>query len=204
MAGRRKPRGLRPEERELWQKIAKTADPLHPHKPADPAASRLSDPPAPAASPPAAPPWSPPPFSIGQKRSGTAAPNDLQAPLRERLAAQPVKMDAKRFTRMKRGKMPIEARIDLHGMTLDQAYPRLNSFIMGAHAQGLRLVLVITGKGRRASEDGPIPVRHGILKHQVPQWLQGGMMGVAVLQIAPAHQSHGGSGAFYVYLRRGR
>lgn len=205
MAGRRRPRGLRPEEQELWQKIARTADPLHPQgrESSAPVPKPQQARPAPSVPDPA-PAWRPPDFRIGQGRTDTAPAHDLQAPLRERLAMQPVKMDQKRFARMKRGKMPVEARIDLHGMTLDQAYPRLNSFIMGAHARGLRLVLVITGKGRRAQDDGPIPVRHGILKHQVPQWLQGGMMGVVVLQIAPAHQSHGGSGAFYVYLRRGR
>lgn len=202
--GRRRPRGLRPEEKELWQKVAQTASPLTPADPKTPSQG-------PVAKPPAAPegrarkPLPPfPDFTVGQSARPARMPHDLQDPLSRRLAAQPVRMDRKAFTRMKRGKLAVEARIDLHGMTLDQAHPRLVSFIMNAHASGKRLVLVITGKGRRSAESGPIPVPHGILKHQVPQWLRSGMLGHAVLQIAQAHQSHGGSGAFYVYLSRNR
>ena len=58
-------------------------------------------------------------------------------------------MDAKAFARMSRGKLSPEARIDLHGMTLAEAHPELIGFILNAQAQGLRLVLVITGKGKR-------------------------------------------------------
>ena len=62
-----------------------------------------------------------------------------------------------------------EDRIDLHGMTLDQAHPALIGFIMRSYGEGKRLVLVITGKGKAKDEGGPIPVRLGVLKHQVPQ-----------------------------------
>ncbi|MDY6859138.1 MAG: Smr/MutS family protein [Pseudomonadota bacterium] len=105
---------------------------------------------------------------------------------------------------MKRGKLSPEARIDLHGMTVAQAHPALTSFILRAHADGKRLVLVITGKGKRAEDDGPIPVRRGVLKHQVPHWLTSPPLGSAVLQITPAHAKHGGTGAYYVYLKRQR
>jgi DNA-nicking Smr family endonuclease len=71
-----------------------------------------------------------------------------------------------------------------------------------AHARGLRLVLVITGKGKARDDYGPIPTRTGVLRHQVPQWLSSGALRPLVLQVAEAHQRHGGSGAFYVYLRR--
>jgi DNA-nicking Smr family endonuclease len=113
-------------------------------------------------------------------------------------------MDAKAFGRLTRGKLAPQARIDLHGMTLAEAQPRLTGFVLGAQAQGLRLVLVITGKGRRVADDGPIPHRHGVLRHQVPIWLAQGPLAPAVLQVAEAHQRHGGGGAFYVYLRRPR
>jgi len=71
---------------------------------------------------------------------------------------------------MSRGKLAPEARIDLHGMTLAEAHPELIRFILSSQAQGLRLVLVITGQGRRGSDDGPIPQRQGILRRQVPDW----------------------------------
>ena len=75
-------------------------------------------------------------------------------------------------------------------------------FILNAQSAGLRLVLVITGKGKRGQDIGPIPQRMGALRHQVPQWLRLPPLGPAVLQISEAHLKHGGSGAYYVYLRR--
>ena len=108
-------------------------------------------------------------------KSRDATPGDNLAPtLSERLSKEPVRMDQKAFGRMKRGRLFPEARIDLHGMTLDQAHPALTGFVMRSYAEGKRLVLVITGKrARLASDDGgPIPVRFGVLKHQVPQWLK--------------------------------
>jgi hypothetical protein len=62
---------------------------------------------------------------------------------------------------MTRGKLHPEARIDLHGMTLAEAHPELIRFILNAQSQGLRLVLVITGKGKRRDDTGPIPQRVG-------------------------------------------
>ncbi|SNX72377.1 DNA-nicking Smr family endonuclease [Cereibacter ovatus] len=191
-------RTLRPDEEELWQAVARTAQPMHPkrvrtHLPKD----------EPALPPiPAAPAF--PHFSVGEKVRH-APVHDLVPSLRDHLAAQPVRMDARNFARMSRGKLAPEARIDLHGMTLTEAHPELIRFILNAHADGLRLVLVITGKGSRRPEDhGPIPQRQGVLRHQVPHWLRLPPLGSAVLQVAVAHLKHGGEGAYYVYLRRTR
>ncbi|MCG6901727.1 MAG: Smr/MutS family protein, partial [Rhodobacter sp.] len=63
---------------------------------------------------------------------------------------------------------------------------------------------VITGKGRDKDQDGPIPVRRGVLKHQVPHWLTTPPLNLMVLQISEAHLKHGGTGAYYVYLKRRR
>ena len=141
----------------------------------------------------------PPP---GPKRP--AGSHDVAPPLGEQLRSAPVRMDTKAFGKMKRGKLKPEGRIDLHGMTLEQAHPALTGFILQAHRRGKRLVLVITGKGKRRDDGGPIPVRHGVLRHQVPQWLSAPPLGGLVLQVTPAHISHGGGGAYYVYLRRQR
>ena len=111
-------------------------------------------------------------------------------------------MDAKAYGKMTRGKLSPEARIDLHGMTLAEAHPELIHFILNAQAGGLRLVLVITGKGKRRDDLGPIPHRTGALRHQVPQWLRLPPLGQVVLQVSEAHLMHGGSGAYYVDLRR--
>ena len=65
-------------------------------------------------------------------------------------------------------------------------------------------MLVVTGKGKDRDEPGPIPTPRGVLRHRVPQWLALPPLSQAVLQVTPAHISHGGEGAYYVYLRRGR
>ncbi|UWR22461.1 Smr/MutS family protein [Sulfitobacter sp. S190] len=138
------------------------------------------------------------------KGKSPARPHSLAPAIDEQIARTPVQMDNKSFGKMKRGKLRPEGRIDLHGMTLDRAHPALTSFVMNAHAQGKRLVLVITGKGKHRDEGGPIPTRMGVLRHQVPQWLKMQPMSSVVLQVAQAHISHGGGGAYYVYLRRHR
>lgn len=95
-----------------------------------------------------------------------------------------------------------DARIDLHGLTLAEAHPRLLRFLLGAQAQGHRLVLVITGKGRDADAGVGMPVPKGILRHQLPHWLATPPLSQIVLDLRQAHYRHGGDGAFYVYLRR--
>ena len=122
----------------------------------------------------------------------------------DRLSREPVRMDSKAFTRMKRGKLVPEARLDLHGMTLNEAHPELVRFILMSVTRGLRLVLVITGKGLREDPHDPMPRRRGVLKTQVPQWLRMPGVSHAVLQITEAHGKHGGSGAYYVYLKKRR
>lgn len=155
----------------------------------------------------------PPPAALKKSRSvllgkpsgkSNGASHNLLPSLPDQLGRAPVQMDKKAFGRMTRGKLKPEGRIDLHGMTLDRAHPALSRFIMGAHKSGKRLVLVITGKGKARDEGGPIPVRHGVLRHQVPQWLAMPPLSSVVLQVSQSHVSHGGEGAYYVYLRRSR
>lgn len=130
--------------------------------------------------------------------------HDLAPAIHDVIRQTPVQMDQKSFGKLKRGKLRPEGKIDLHGMTLDRAHPALTGFVMNAHANGKRLILVVTGKGKQRDEGGPIPVRHGVLRHQVPQWLAMQPLKSVVLQVAQAHVSHGGGGAYYVYLRRHR
>jgi len=113
-------------------------------------------------------------------------------------------MDQKSFFKMRRGKLAPEARIDLHGMTLNQAHPALTQFILSGQRAGRRLVLVITGKGEGG---GPHPFasrERGVLRRQVPQWLHAPSLRHAILQVDQAHISHGGEGAYYVYLKKRR
>lgn len=194
---RRPPRGLRPDEQALWQKVTEKATRLHPaQSTADAQKQSLSKPKTPKT------PLSG--FRVGQTAKTPAQRHDLAPNIAEHVARQPVAMDRNRFTKMKRGRLAPEARIDLHGMTMAQANPALIRFILDAVADGRRLVLVITGKGKSRSDDGPIPERNGVLRHQVPHWLKSGVLRPHVLQISEAHLKHGGQGAYYVYLRRSR
>jgi DNA-nicking Smr family endonuclease len=100
--------------------------------------------------------------------------------------------------RLGRGRMEPQARLDLHGMTADRAHAALTGFILRARADGLRCVLVVTGKGR--AEDGRHG--HGVLRRDTPRWLSVPPLADCVIGVFGAHARHGGGGALYVYLRR--
>lgn len=196
---------LRPEELELWQKVAETAQRLHPERTRPlPAPSDPPSPPDLAVSKRAGPPPGPAPSHGFTPPQPPRHSFDLSAPIASMLRDQPVQMDRKTYARMSRGRLVPDGRIDLHGMTLERAHDALNRYVLTAHAQGRRLLLVITGKGKDRDDSGPIPVRRGVLRHQVPQWLAMPPLSRVVMQVVPAHQSHGGEGAYYVYLRRQR
>lgn len=192
-------RNLNPEEQELWARVTETAIPMSTRKKA-----KIADAPKKAKVPDPISPRSIKSFKLGEKATSKVAKHNLTPSLDQQFAKASVAMDKKAFTKLKQGKLNPEGRLDLHGMTLDQAHPRLNRFILDAHAQGKRLVLVITGKGKSRDEGGPIPTRLGVLRHQVPQWFQQHPLKPLILQVAQASQKHGGSGAYYVYLRRTR
>lgn len=184
-----KRRGLRPDEKELWNQVAKTAVPMHPARKVPEALAPETEPKKPTKKPV-------PTFTIGAKsKPATSLPSS---------ATHAPKMDAKAFKKLNRGKIAPEAKIDLHGMTLDQAHPELINFILRSHGKGRRLVLVITGKGTGPGPSGPMPYQRGILRRQVPTWLSQNPVAPLILQTLPASPRHGGEGALYVYLRRRR
>jgi len=201
---RRKKR-LTPEDRELWNRVKQTATPLTPSK----LHTEVSEPATTLGKKPQASPQEQPkpitPFRIGEAVAAPATPQPRHD-LSDKLAQAPIRMKQTAHRRMIRGKLQPEARIDLHGMTLGEAHPVLVDFVLRAHAKGFRLLLIITGKGRggRDEDHGPIPIRRGVLKQQVPGWLTAPPIGPLVLEIREAHQKHGGGGAYYVYLRRSR
>ena len=95
--------------------------------------------------------------------------------------------------RLKRGRYPVEAHLDLHGMTQAEAHRALSGFVGGSRRAGRRCVLVITGHGRMSG---------GVLKQAVPRWLGEPELRPHILAIAPAQPRSGGSGALCVLLRR--
>jgi DNA-nicking Smr family endonuclease len=105
-------------------------------------------------------------------------------------------LDRRTALRLKRGQLPIEARLDLHGLTQAEAHRDLASFIARASAAGKRALLIVTGKGTR--EGG------GVLRAAVPRWLDEPAMRALVLAVTPALPRDGGGGALYLLLRRAR
>lgn len=103
-------------------------------------------------------------------------------------------VDAALKKRFEKGELPIDGKIDLHGMTLAQAHHRFTQFIMGKIKDGARFVLVITGKG---SGDGT-----GVIRKNLPLWCDDKNLKPHILQITSAQAKHGGSGASYILLRR--
>ena len=89
-------------------------------------------------------------------------------------------------------------------MTSERAHAALTGFILDAHARDLRLRARHHRQGPRPTRPPCQPRRHGILRHSVPHWLAAPPLAGRILQVAPAHQRHGGAGAIYVYLRRRR
>ncbi|WP_299728424.1 Smr/MutS family protein [uncultured Tateyamaria sp.] len=193
-----KRRKLRPDEEELWRKVVSNAERLHPEKPLRPQ-DFVTTPPV---QPRKKATFEAVPKSLTIQPARPTATAHLSPTIAEQVGAQPVQMDRKAFDQMKRGKLRPEGKLDLHGMTLERAHPALTRYILSAQAQGKRLVLVVTGKGKQRDDGGPIPVRFGVLRHQVPQWLSMPPLSSAVLQVTQAHLRHGGGGAYYVYLRK--
>jgi len=113
----------------------------------------------------------------------------------------PVPLDRRVMQRLARGAEPIDARLDLHGRTQSEAQAALLRFLRKAQADGARFVLVITGKGARARDDWS---ERGVLRRQVPLWLELPEFRAYVVGFEQAHVGHGGEGALYVRVRRER
>ena len=137
-----------------------------------------------------------------QARRVTAPPSP-QPRAAGKQASQPIDLrsgenagiDGATRRRLAQGQIPIEARLDLHGLTAAQAERRLARFVDQAARTGVRCVLVITGKGSEGK---------GVLRRLVPLWLKTPPLSGLVLALSQARQADGGGGALYVMLRRKR
>lgn len=108
-------------------------------------------------------------------------------------------LDRRTADKLRRGKIPIEAVLDLHGLHQGAAQAELFRFLQISAEAGRRCVLVITGKGSRAGSG-----ESGVLRRMLPLWLGLAPVSGLVLAHSPAHPRDGGEGAFYVLLRRKR
>lgn len=117
-------------------------------------------------------------------------------------------MDKNLRRRLMRGQIPIEARLDLHGMRLEQGRLAVRQFLARAFLRQMRCVLIITGKGRQFSDGEDNPAAYHAqapnLRSELPRWLQEKDLAHQVLALSTATPQDGGSGAWYVLLRRQR
>ena len=164
------------EERVLWSTVTKSIAPL----PGRAVEKALEPSEVPRAAAPA--------------RAAATAPK-VASPVAKPKEAPLAPLGRRLRQRVARGREPIEARFDLHGLTQAQAHAALSRFLHSASARGVRLVLIITGKGGRGGEAG-------VLRRQVPLWLALPEFRDLVIGFEDAHAAHGGEGALYVRLRR--
>jgi DNA-nicking Smr family endonuclease len=169
-------RPLRPEEAQLWSKVAETV--------------RLAPgrviPPAVAAAPKA---------EAGSKIALHPRPHVKPAVrhhVHHRFGA-PDPIEPRRLRRLTREREALGPRIDLHNMNQDQARAALAVFLERASAEGWRAVLVITGKGLGGD---------GVLRRRLPDWLAEPPIRPLIAGVSEAHRRHGGKGALYLTLRQ--
>lgn len=210
----RRTRRLSAGEARLWGEIAKLVTPLTgratlPQPEVAPAPPTATMPPltAPILKP-TVPPVAkkarlkpPPKPAVALPQKVTAAP--YQAPLQSHAAPSGLERQAK--VGLRRGRLAVEARIDLHGMVQAQAHAALTGFLLRCRAAGHAYVLVVTGKGGQERGGSSYPdafAERGVLRRSVPHWLRGAELRGIVLGFEEASRHHGGGGALYVRLRR--
>jgi DNA-nicking Smr family endonuclease len=179
-------RGRRPsrEERELWRSAMRD---VKAWRDPEPGAHDPAPPPAPAAT------------AEKQRGSAGVAPKSAPVARHRHPALAPgdvVGVDRRLADRLRRGRLPIQSTLDLHGLTQSEAHAAVQGFVVRAAERGLRTVLIVTGKGRR---DGV-----GVLKSALPRWLNETPLRPFVLALSQARPEHGGTGALYVLLKRRR
>ncbi|MBM3607854.1 MAG: DNA mismatch repair protein MutS [Alphaproteobacteria bacterium] len=193
-----KQRSLSAEEIELWKDV--TRDVKRRRK-----APQQADVSAPAPAPAEE-------AAVTAKKS-RPAPAQKPAPAVPAPPPAQAEIDHKTRRSIRRGGVEIDARLDLHGLYQQQAHDTLLDFLRAARERGLRLVLVITGKGQnfgqsQASNDhhfqAAVENASGVLRRSVPLWLQEPAFRAMVSGFGPAERQHGGDGALYIRIRRQR
>ena len=146
------------------------------------------------------------PLSDRSERQPEPPPEPKKLPPRQPAAATPAPpetlepgaangVDRRTMTRLRKGQIRPEARLDLHGKTLEEARRAVSRFVAASQSDRRRCVLIITGKG--AHGEGPI-------RRDLPRWLNAPDIRPRVTCFAQARQNDGGEGAFYVLLKRRR
>lgn len=197
---RRGPRALTPEERRLWEEVARLITPLRGRAPLPaPAVAPMLIPASARPAPPSpAPKLTPKPAPAPRLPPVVPVPRAVPPP------APPV-LERRLRVALRRGSTGVDAVLDLHGMRQAEAHAALHGFLRRSGSAGHRLVLVVTGKG--PEQGGPweadaFSSERGVLRRSVPRWLTLPEMRRLVVGVEEAGRRHGGEGALYVRLRR--
>jgi len=186
---------LSEDDLHVWQQVKRTVEPLEGREEDFAALLRESERKAAEAQNNARPSRDPEQAfkPLSQPRSFPAAPYSPPSAGPGAISKPNAGIDDRTARKLLKGRISIDDRIDLHGMTQDQAHRLLAGFLARSHAAEMRMVLVITGKGRLSD---------GILRQSVPLWLREPQLAIHVSAFRQAHVTHGGEGALYVRLRR--
>jgi|AntRauTorcE11897_2_1112592.scaffolds.fasta_scaffold06004_2 DNA-nicking Smr family endonuclease len=174
---------LSAEDKRLWDDVASTVEPVHPPNSRPDYSSKKPD------------------LKKNQPKTSTAVPPEVTPGSLSPRHSQPPRgreVDGRTQQRLRRGQIPIDVHLDLHGMIQETAHRNLVQTVTRAYQQNQRLVLVITGKGTRSKGGG------GVLRRQVPEWCNLSPLAEIILNITSARPKHGGEGAYYIFLRRKR
>ncbi|MGI9228288.1 MAG: Smr/MutS family protein [Gammaproteobacteria bacterium] len=179
----RKPSRLSQEDQALWKEATDGVEPLRQKEGSGKVAPGVKEKPA----------------TYKLAKSVTPPPEHPRAPAPKSVA----KMDPRLVKKLGQGQADIDSRIDMHGLTQQQAQNKLLAHLMEAQAEGDRIVLAITGKGTHSALTHQSSGKEGgVIRSTLPKWLNSSEFRYLVSEYAPAHRKHGGSGAYYVRVRR--
>lgn len=188
-SGNKKNGKLTPEDMALWRQIADAVKPLHKSGKSLDVEEALADLPKSVRNKPPLDVSHPPKIRSGAapyyQPMSNSRPNGFEPPAK--------RLDDKTVRRLRKGKLDIDATIDLHGMVQMQAHRSLINFIEREQLGNSRMVLVITGKGKAGQ---------GVLRDAVPRWLAEHPLRSLVSGWRSSHLTHGGDGALYVRLKK--
>jgi DNA-nicking Smr family endonuclease len=108
---------------------------------------------------------------------------------------RPIDIDPRTFAKLKRGRLEVDAKLDLHGLRQAEAQRSLTAFLRRCQGNGARIAVIVTGKGLTRDEGG-------VLRRVVPMWLEAPNLRDVVVGFGEAARHHGGEGALYVRIRR--
>ena len=139
------------------------------------------------------------------KQNNTAKNSIVNRKFLNNYQLQDIRIDKNKLSLLKRGKIKPEKILDLHGLTSVEAKTKAIEFTKINFNLGLRLLLIITGKGKIKINDlNREGLKTGVLRKSLKSWLYESDLRPYILGIVSSHISHGGEGAFYVYLKNNK